>query len=89
MTQAIDPWILSVRSITRLRVLALGLALVFGRSANGQEPLGERPRAAPSAPVETLPPLPGDLAEPELPPLPSSDVAESAAAEIAKESDAR
>ena len=38
MTQAIDPWILSVRSITRLRVLALGLALVFGRSANGQEP---------------------------------------------------
>ena len=46
MTQAIDPWIRSVRSITHLGVVALGLALVFPGSANGQEQQSERLRAA-------------------------------------------
>ena len=87
MTQAIDPWIRSVRSITRLGVLALGLALVFPGSANGQEQLSERPRALASQPVESLPPLPGDLAEPELPTSPLSAVAERELAAIAEETD--
>jgi hypothetical protein len=87
VTQVIDPWILSVRSITRLLVLALGLALVLGRSANGQEPLSLRPPATSPAPAEALPPLPADIAETELPPLPSSADAESAPAEIGKETD--
>lgn len=87
MTQAIDPGILPVRSITCLRVLALGLAIVCGRSANGQEPPSERPPATASAPVEPLPPLPGALAEPDLPTLPSPDGVESALAEIARETE--
>ena len=87
MTQAIAPSIRSVRSITSLGVLALGLALVFPRSANGQEPFSERPRAPASQPVDSLPPLPGDLAEPELPAPLSSALAESALAAIAEETD--
>ncbi len=85
MTLAIDPWIRSVRSTRHLCVLAVGLALVLGRSANAQEPLSQRPNATASGPVEPLPPLPGDLAEPELPAAPSSDNAESALTEIAKD----
>ncbi len=87
VTQAIDPWIPSIRSISRIRVLALGLALVFGRSATGQQPVSAPPSAAPSAPVESLPPLPGDPAEPEPPTLPSSADAESSLIDIANESD--
>ncbi len=84
MTQAIDLWIRSVRSITSFRVMALGLALGFGSSAHGQEQPSERVPAPRLAPNEPLPPLPGELAQPDLPTLPAADSAESALADNAK-----
>jgi hypothetical protein len=87
MTQAIDPWILSVRSITDVSLIVIGLAFALGGPAGGQEPVGESLRPTLSAPVEPLPPLPGALTEPELPILPSSNVFASALADIAKEID--
>jgi hypothetical protein len=85
VTQAIIPSMLSVRSMTRLRVLALGVALAFGGSANGQEPVTPRPPATTSTPAEALPPLPADLAEPEPLTLPSAADAESSLPEIGNE----
>ena len=86
LTQAIDPWIRSVRSITRLGVLALGLPR-FPRIGEWSGATQRTPACARVTARRVSPPLPGDLAEPELPTSPLSAVAERELAAIAEETD--
>jgi hypothetical protein len=88
VTRAIVPWKHSGRAIICSRALALGLALVVGTSAIGQEPPSERPPVIPSEPAEALPPSAGEVADPALPAQPSPFLPESAIEEIANATDA-
>ncbi len=86
MSRLIALSITPARPFTFPHLLMLSLAVLFGTSANGQEPPSETPRASFSESIEPLPPLPSDIPEPDDSASYSPD-AESALAAIANAAD--